>query len=248
MVNWDLRGYSKEEFIAAWSESNSVNAVIRALGMTVSGGSYRSADQAAKELGLSKDHFTSQTNRSYSWEEILVENSPYVSTTNLKKRLITEKMLDPKCSAPFCPMPAQVLHPFTGEPIDLKLSLDHINGDNRDNRLENLRLLCQFCHSETDTWCGKGKVRRTSAGELPKPKFKLGECGHQVLLKSTNCSPCATKARNSARLKITYPPIDEMVAELKMTSFSAYAKVLGISDNGIRKHLVKNGIDPKSLS
>ena len=39
---------------------------------------------------------------------------------------------------------------------------NNINGDNRDNRLENLRLLCPNCHSQTETFCGKN--RGNSAG------------------------------------------------------------------------------------
>jgi 5-methylcytosine-specific restriction endonuclease McrA len=33
----------------------------------------------------------------------------------------------------------------------LKLQLDHINGDNRDYRRDNLRFMCPNCHSQTDT-------------------------------------------------------------------------------------------------
>ena len=33
------------------------------------------------------------------------------------------------------------------------LEIDHINGDWRDNRPENLRYLCPNCHALTDTWC-----------------------------------------------------------------------------------------------
>lgn len=40
----------------------------------------------------------------------------------------------------------------------LVLQIDHRNGDSLDNRLENLRLLCPNCHSQSETFCG-GKLK-----------------------------------------------------------------------------------------
>lgn len=37
----------------------------------------------------------------------------------------------------------------------LCLQLHHINGNNRDNRLENLQILCPNCHSQTENFAGK---------------------------------------------------------------------------------------------
>lgn len=41
------------------------------------------------------------------------------------------------------------------------LQLDHINGVNTDNRLENLRILCANCHTQTDTFCGKNIKKKS---------------------------------------------------------------------------------------
>jgi 5-methylcytosine-specific restriction endonuclease McrA len=40
---------------------------------------------------------------------------------------------------------------------DLVITLHHVNGDGSDNRLENLRMLCPNCHSQTDTYGGRNR-------------------------------------------------------------------------------------------
>ena len=37
----------------------------------------------------------------------------------------------------------------------LSMALHHVNGDGRDNRLENLQFLCPDCHSQTDNFSGR---------------------------------------------------------------------------------------------
>ena len=39
----------------------------------------------------------------------------------------------------------------------LTLTLDHINGDHNDNRIENLQFICPNCDSQQDTYCYKNK-------------------------------------------------------------------------------------------
>jgi 5-methylcytosine-specific restriction endonuclease McrA len=53
--------------------------------------------------------------------------------------------------------------------IPLTLHVDHINGVNTDNRLENLRYLCPNCHTQTDTYAGRNK-KMLSAMELALAK------------------------------------------------------------------------------
>ncbi|MCA1799704.1 MAG: HNH endonuclease [Actinobacteria bacterium] len=42
---------------------------------------------------------------------------------------------------------------WNGKPLTLQL--DHIDGDRNNNELDNLRLLCPNCHTQTDTWGGR---------------------------------------------------------------------------------------------
>jgi 5-methylcytosine-specific restriction endonuclease McrA len=81
--------------------------------------------------------------------DILNGKYPQYPTDKLKKRLISENYLNKICTE------CGITDSWNGKPI--VLHLDHINGTNNDHRLENLRLLCPNCHSQTDTWCGRGK-------------------------------------------------------------------------------------------
>ena len=63
----------------------------------------------------------------------------------------------------------------------LSLELDHINGNFNDNSLENVRLLCPNCHSQTHTYkaknTGKGRLRNK---QEPKPFYpRLSGLPHQ---------------------------------------------------------------------
>ena len=74
----------------------------------------------------------------------ILTNKVKFNTSHLKKRLVVEGLLEDKCKD--CGNEGV----WNGKPITLEL--DHINGDDNDNRLENLRILCPNCHSQTPTF------------------------------------------------------------------------------------------------
>lgn len=88
-------------------------------------------------------------------EELLVR-APR-SRINIKQRLIAAGVKENRCED--CGIAT-----WRGEP--LSLALHHRNGDGRDNRLENLSLLCPNCHSQTPNF---GVRNRLFGRVMPRP-------------------------------------------------------------------------------
>ena len=91
----------------------------------------------------------------YKIKQRLVENSKWSNT--IRAYIIRER--GEKCEV--CG-----ITDWNGKSITLQI--DHINGNRCDNRLENLKVMCPNCHSQTDTFAGKnvsddGKKRRNAA-------------------------------------------------------------------------------------
>ncbi len=93
--------------------------------------------------------------------EHLIEKSK-LSRYTLKKSLIRLKLLTNKCY--ICN-----INEWMGDLITLQI--DHINGVRNDNRIENLRLLCPNCHSQTDTFTGKNKKNSIVSDEQIRESF-----------------------------------------------------------------------------
>ena len=149
-----------EEFKDLIQNSYSYCDCAKKLGMSPYGeNTSKQLKKRIAELDCDISHFSStkaakEASTKYSMEEILVENSSYTNRTRLKERLIKEKLLEYKCS--ICQNNGIWLNK------ELTLQLDHINGINNDNRIENLRFLCPNCHSQTDTYSGKNLLNKES--------------------------------------------------------------------------------------
>lgn len=130
--------------------------VLRRLGITPAGGSHYYISQRIKREGLDTSHFLgSRANRGddhkggpdrLSAETILVNGRLSRRESVLKLRRALDEIGRPR-SCDECGMGEEWNGKF------LVLHIDHINGDNVDNRAENLRYLCPNCHSQTGTYC-----------------------------------------------------------------------------------------------
>lgn len=142
------------ELTEAIASATSLADVLRALGLSTTGSNYRRLRAAIHRLGLSTDHMAGRgwaRGRSFPQrrtvlDEYLVVGGPVVTTSKLRARLIEKGVKERRCER--CERSR-----WMGEAIPLEL--DHVNGDRRDNRLENLRLLCPNCHALTPTYRGR---------------------------------------------------------------------------------------------
>lgn len=219
------RSYSDSKFMEAVAKARTVADVLRLLGLTVRPGNYRTVHKLVAEFGLDTSHWDPEAaarealcrariKHTRSLKSILKEHSPY-NNPELKRRLVNAGMLENRCAV--CGIEA-----WCGQPISFQL--DHINGTHDDNRFENLRLLCPNCHSQTPGFCRR-KHR--------SPRLVCPICGEPKSKAGRQCAICAAKALE----KIEWPPIEELLAEVKSNSYVAVAARLGVTDNAVRRWL-----------
>ena len=138
-------------------DSKSINAVLKKLG-------YKSYTQNSinrilcriKNMGLDTSHWPNYSNRGIPgkkpWNHTNVEKylkcPSKIGSTSLRKRLFKEGLKDELC---------EICGIIDWEDGKLSFTLDHINGLNSDNRIENIRILCYICHWRLPT--SRSKLR-----------------------------------------------------------------------------------------
>jgi Zn finger protein HypA/HybF involved in hydrogenase expression len=153
-------------------------------------------------------------------KDILVENSSYGNNTFLKEKLIKSQLLEEKCHE------CNVRSIWNGK--KLVLQLEHKNGNNRDNRLQNLILLCPNCHSQTDTFTGKKRKKHLNCDSCQISITKHSESGL--------CRSCAANVNNYQNRKVKDRPSKQELLKLILEKpFTQIANEYMVSDNAIRK-------------
>lgn len=240
---------SREELSKIISDSMSLSDVARACGGKPTPSNVRKMGRYAAAWGLSIEHFDpyhpGQLHNKTTKDKLLAKltKDSTTSSHSLKHWLWNLGMLPRQCQE------CRIGEEWNGS--HLSLHLDHINGEHTDNRLENLRILCPNCHSQTDTF--SGGARRKKAKENASRKCQ--HCNKDFMSFSRiYCSDECMRAgftkkvsgvrRGEARpefRKVERPPLEEVQAYVDQHGYLAAGREWGVSDNAIRKWL-RNGI------
>lgn len=161
-------------------------------------------------------------NSKYCLEDILIKDSPYQGS-GVKDRLFKEGLLKNECCE--CGITKWKEKPIT-------LQLDHINGVNNDNRIENLRILCPNCHTQTPTYSGRNIERR----KIPIP---ICACGKEMKKGSKICKTCQDKNQETVK----WPPDEELFELVKTLGVKKAAVRCGCWSTNLIHRLSKKNFD-----
>lgn len=240
-----MNEYRKKYYIDLIKNSFSLREVCLKAGLVVTTGNYDTLKKIIKDENIDVSHFKRQTKNVTEKRDITyyLKKDIKIGTSLLKKKLFQEELKEKRCEC--CGRTE-----WMDKPINLQLH--HINGDNTDNRLENLQILCPNCHSYTDNYCGKNQKLNIKDKDIPKKRTYVDIELLQSLLNETDDINIVAQKLNrvpktikkyikqyniqKTETKITSYDVDKMIFLMK--KYGNYTKVgleLGISDNAVRK-------------
>lgn len=215
------------------AESTSMRQVLYKMNATVAGCQSKLFKRIIKELNIDISHFKGEYKLGEKFKTEIPPEKTFVNGKFFNGRDLTKKIIKYNLKKYKCEKCGNT-GTWMGEPIVLQL--DHIDGKNTNNCLENLRFMCPNCHSQTSTYSGR---RHRKINLCP-------DCGNQCHKKSKKCRKCASrtsieKKRNFK--KVIWPELEIIRKAVFEKPLSILSKEWSCSDVGLKKYCVRNNIE-----
>lgn len=143
--------YTVDQLKKAAAEARSVTGVLRLLGLSVTGASHAGVSKALARHDVDVSHFGVERSRggiaTASTRRLTAAEILQISPVSPRRRPAPQlRRALQEVGVPYRCVGCGLSDTWNSGPLSLEI--DHLNGNWRDNRAENLRYLCPNCHSQ----------------------------------------------------------------------------------------------------
>lgn len=211
----------------------SMRELLRRIGYKSNGDNKQTVQRYLMEHNIDFSHFTGLA----TGRKMRTPENTFVRDGDATQAVVRRMYLRGQY-APYACAVCGLLPEWNGHALHLRL--DHIDGDNHNHQLHNLRWICPNCDSQLPTFAG-----RNSAGHRSVKRNLCSTCGAPISRGATLCASCYRGLRSAKASR--KPSVEELQAALyrHQGNMCAVGRQYDVSDNAVRKWCQRYGLSTR---